>query len=48
MSLQLFTKNKIDTIKNNDSYGILIEVGAGMPVYNELCMHPNTIGRAHV
>lgn len=40
-----FTGNKINTIKENGSFGILIEVGAGMPVYNELCKHPNTASK---
>lgn len=37
-----FTDNKINTIKENGSFGILIEVGAGMSVYNELCKYSNT------
>lgn len=45
MNFQLFIRNKIDKIKENKSYGILIEVGAGLPVYNELCMYPNTASK---
>lgn len=40
-----FIMNKIETIKENKSFGVLIEVGLGQPVYNELCMHPNTASK---
>jgi nicotinic acid mononucleotide adenylyltransferase len=45
MNFQLFTKTKIEKIKSNHSYGILIEVGAGCPVYNELCQYQNTASK---
>ena len=40
-----YVQNKLNTIKKNNSYGVFIEVGAGMPVYNELCQHPNTASK---
>lgn len=40
-----YIKNKINTIKENKSYGAFIEVGAGLPTYNELCKHPNTASK---
>lgn len=35
----------LDTFKQSNKFGILIEVGAGMPVYNELCKYPNTASK---
>lgn len=35
----------IESIKEQGRYGILIEVGAGCPVYNELCNYPNTASK---
>lgn len=43
--MQKYNENKIQIIKDNNSFGILIEVGAGCPVYNELCQHPNTASK---
>ena len=35
----------IQKIKDNGSLGVFVEVGCGMPCYNELCMHPNTASK---
>lgn len=40
-----YIQNKINTIKENKSYGVFIEVGGGLPTYNELCKHPNTASK---
>lgn len=40
-----YAQNKIASIKSNGSHGILVEVGIGCPVYNELCQHPNTASK---
>ncbi len=43
--MENYTQNKIDIIKDNKSYGILIEVGAGCQVYNELTTRPSTASK---
>jgi len=40
-----YIEDKIDIIKENNSFGILIEVGAGCPIYNELTTRPNTASK---
>jgi len=35
----------INEIRSNGSYGIIIEVGGGSPVYNTLCQFPNTASK---
>ena len=40
-----YIQDKINTIKENNSYGVFIEVGGGLPTYNELCKHPNTASK---
>jgi nicotinic acid mononucleotide adenylyltransferase len=40
-----FNRKTIDSIREQGMYGVLIEVGAGCPVYNELCQYPNTASR---
>jgi hypothetical protein len=38
-------EDKIQIIKNNESFGVLIEVGLATPVYTALSMHPNTASK---
>lgn len=38
-------QENIQKIKDQNMFGVIIEVGAGMPVYNELCQHANTASK---
>lgn len=40
-----YIENKINTIKNKQLFGIIIENGAGTPVYTTLCKYPNTASK---
>jgi hypothetical protein len=40
-----YTEGKIHKIKEKGLFGVIVEAGAGCPVYAELCNHPNTASR---